>query len=125
MESREKTILIVEDDDDIRELIEITLEDSQYSLRTASDGEVGLNAILLQRPDLVILDWMMPRLTGIELLRKIRENPSTSGISVIVLTSITEVKHEEEVQSLGIFSYLQKPFSPLELIQTVQAALAG
>ncbi len=125
MESRGKTILIVEDDDDIRELIEITLDDSQYYLRTASDGEVGLNSIRLQRPDLVILDWIMPRLTGLELLRKIRENPSTSGIPVIVLTSITEVEHEAEVQSLGIFSYLQKPFSPLELIQTVQAALAG
>ena len=125
MESREKTILIVEDDDDIRELIEITLEDSQYCLRTASDGEVGLNAILLQRPDLVILDWIMPRLTGLEVLRKIRECPSTAGIPVIVLTSLTEVEHEEEVHSLGIFSYLQKPFSPLELIKTVQEALAG
>lgn len=125
MDSREKTILIVEDEEDIRELVEITLEDSRYCLRTAADGEAGLKAIHHQRPDLVILDWVMPRLTGLEVLRKLRENSSTAGIPVILLTSQVAAEHHEEVRTLGIFSYLHKPFSPLELIQTVQEALAG
>jgi len=125
MESREKTIIIVDDDDDIRELVEITLEDSQYRLYTAKDGEAGLKAIQNDRPDLVILDWVMPKLTGLEVLRKLRENPITAGIAVVLLTSQDNREHQEEIQTLGIFSYLQKPFSPLELIQTVQKALAG
>ncbi len=125
MESREKTILIVDDDEDIRELVEITLEDSHYSLRTAEDGEAGLNAIQDQRPDLVILDWMMPRLDGLQVVKKLRENTRTAGIPVVLLTSQPDKDHREEIRTLGIFSYLQKPFSPLELIQTVQKALAG
>ena len=125
MDSREKTILIVEDEEDIRELVAITLEDSQYRLLTAIDGEAGLHAIQDQQPDLVILDWVMPRLTGLEVLRKLRENSITAGIPVVFLTSQLAIDHQEEVQNLGIFSYLHKPFSPLKLIQTVQEALAG
>ncbi|GJL51858.1 response regulator [Candidatus Nitrospira salsa] len=125
MESREKTIIIVDDDDDIRELVEITLEDSQYRLYTAEDGAAGLKAIQAHRPDLVILDWVMPELTGLEVVRKLRENSITAGIAVVLLTSQDNRDHQEEIQTLGIFSYLQKPFSPLELIQTVQKALAG
>jgi len=125
MESREKTIIIVDDDDDIRELVEITLEDSQYRLYTAEDGAAGLKAIQTHRPDLVILDWVMPELTGLEVVRNLRENSITAGIAVVLLTSQDNRDHQEEIQTLGIFSYLQKPFSPLELIQTVQKALAG
>ena len=125
MESREKTILIVDDDEDIRELVEITLEDSEYRLHTAEDGQAGLDAVLDLRPDLVILDWMMPRLNGLQVVRKLREHTTTAGIPVVLLTSQPDTEHREEIQTLGIFSYLQKPFSPLELIQTVQKALAG
>ena len=125
MEVREKTIIIVDDDDDIRELVEITLEDSQYRLYTAENGAAGLKAVQQHRPDLVILDWMMPKLDGLEVIRRLRENPITAGIAVVMLTSQNNRDHQEEIQTLGIFSYLQKPFSPLELIQTVQKALAG
>ena len=125
METREKTILIVDDEEDIRELVEITLEDSQYHLCTAGDGKAGLEAIQQQRPDLVILDWMMPRLSGLEVVRKLREDPRTASIPVVFLTSQDASDHQEDVRALGIFSYLHKPFSPLELIQTVQKALAG
>ncbi|WP_447971257.1 response regulator [Nitrospira sp. M1] len=125
METREKTIVIVDDDDDIRELVEITLEDSQYRLYTAEDGEAGIQAILHHRPDLVILDWVMPKLDGLEVVRRLRENPITAGIAVVMLTSQDNRDYQDEMHTLGIFSYLQKPFSPLELIQTVQKALAG
>ena len=123
MKATEKTILIVDDEEDIRELVELTLEDSRYRLRTAVDGAAALKAIELQLPDLVILDWMMPRLNGLEVVKSLRENSTTASIPVVMLTSRNEVTQEDEFQNLRIFSYLRKPFSPLELIQTVQEAL--
>ena len=125
METRYKTILIVDDDEDIRELVEITLEDSTYRLLTAEDGEAGLAAIHAHQPDLVILDWVMPKLDGLGVLRKLRQHPLTAGIPAVLLTSESDQEHRAELRSLGIFAYLQKPFSPLELIHTVQEALAG
>ena len=125
MDTRDKTILIVDDDEDIRELVEITLEDSMYRLLTAEDGEAGLAVIHEHQPDLVILDWVMPKLNGLEVLRHLRRQSLTSGISVLLLTSESDTEHQAELRTLGIFAYLQKPFSPLELIQTVQKALAG
>ena len=124
MKTREKTILIVDDEEDIRELVEITLEDSRYHLRTAVDGNEAIKVIEEQHPDLVILDWMMPRLTGLEVVKWLRKNPSTEDIPVVMLTSRKEGDRQDEFQRLHIVSYLQKPFSPLELIQTVRETLA-
>ncbi|MCA9472522.1 MAG: response regulator [Nitrospirales bacterium] len=125
MDTKGKTILIVDDDEDIRELVEITLEDSKYRLLTAEDGEAGLAAIYEYQPDLVILDWVMPKLDGLTVLRQLRKNSFTTGIPVLLLTSEDDTEHQAELRTLGIFAYLQKPFSPLELIHTVEKALAG
>ncbi len=124
MESKEKTILIVDDEEDIRELVEITLDDSVHHIATAVDGIDALVCVERSCPDLVILDWTMPGLTGPEVIEKLREDPRTAVIPVIMLTGRDEGGELIPTKVLGIFSYLRKPFSPLELLEKVQEALA-
>ena len=79
METPRKTILIADDEEDLRMLVEITLEDPAYRIVTAVDGEQAIKQIRQIRPDLVILDWMMPRLNGLEVVKLLRQD-SISGI---------------------------------------------
>lgn len=123
MKTLSKTILIADDEEDLRMLVEITLEDPAYRIVTAVDGEQALDQIHQIRPDLVILDWMMPRLNGFEVLKQLRQDPTTVGIPVVLLTANNSHKDQAEVQTLGIVAYLVKPFSPLELLHLVQGVL--
>jgi len=116
METSSKTILIADDEEDLRMLVEITLEDPAYRIVTAVDGEQALDQIRQIRPDLVILDWMMPRLNGLEVVKQLRQDPTTVRIPVVLLTANHCQKDQAEVQTFGIVAYLVKPFSPLELL---------
>ena len=123
MKTSSKTILIADDEEDLRMLVEITLEDPAYRIVTAVDGEQALDQISQIRPDLVILDWMMPRLNGLEVVKRLRQDPTTVRIPVVLLTANHCQKDQAEVQALGIVAYLVKPFSPLELLSLVQEVL--
>lgn len=118
-----KTILIADDEKDLRMLIEITLEDPSYRIVTAADGVEALEQIQQFRPDLVILDWMMPGLNGQEVISRLRQNPTTAGIPVVLLTANDCREDEARAQALGIVAYLVKPFSPLELLKLVGEVL--
>ena len=124
MKSPIKTILIADDEEDLRTLVEITLEDPQYRIVTADDGERALECIHRDLPDVVILDWMMPKLSGVEVLKKLRQDPRTSTMPVVLLTARDDLANQDEVRTLAVFAYLVKPFSPLELLKKVQEALA-
>ena len=119
-----KTILIADDEEDLRMLVEITLEDARYHIMTAVDGQAALEQIRRVHPDLVILDWMMPGLNGFEIITQLRQDQDTAGIPVVLLTANDCPEDKAQAQALGIVAYLVKPFSPLELLETVRESMA-
>jgi DNA-binding response OmpR family regulator len=119
-----KTILIADDEEDLRLLVQVTLENPSYQILTAEDGCGAVDVVHAHSPDLLILDWMMPGLNGCEVVRKLRQNPDTAGIPILMLTANDGLQSSEQMASLHLAGYLVKPFSPLELIQRVREILA-
>lgn len=123
--SERKVILIVEDQSDIRKLIRMTLELGNSEIHEAENGEAGWHMVKALRPDLVLLDVMMPgSLDGYQVCQKIRQEPSLRQTPVILLTARGQQSDFEMGRQAGADAYLTKPFSPLELIDTVDAELA-
>ncbi|MBB5967751.1 response regulator transcription factor [Planomonospora venezuelensis] len=118
------SVLIVEDDLDIRDLTVFRLEQAGHEVRTAGDGMEALTALEQQRPDIVILDWMMPGLSGPEVCRRLRAMPGLEGVVVLMLTSKAQEADVEEGFRAGADDYMVKPFSPRELAVRVGALLA-
>lgn len=118
-----KTILIADDDEDLRLLVQVTLENPTYRILTAVDGSEALDALNQHRPDLLIIDWMMPGLNGYEAVTQLRQNPYTATIPVVMLTAKDGLEAQEQMASLALAGYLVKPFSPLELIKKVREVL--
>lgn len=120
-----KTILIADDEAHLRLLVRKTLTEDGQRLLEAADGQEALARARKERPDLVILDWMMPRMTGLEVLEALRADPDTKHARVIMLTARSQQFDRTLVHRLGVSGYLVKPFSPLELIQLVERVLEG
>lgn len=118
-----KTILVADDESSIRILIRTTLEDPECRILEAATGAAALAITGRVRPDLVILDWMMPGISGLDVLRALRQDPRTARIPVIMVTAMGQEKHRAEGLALGAQAYLVKPFSPLELLQLTQQVL--
>ncbi|MFG6487032.1 response regulator transcription factor [Roseateles sp. BYS78W] len=116
-----KTILIVDDHADIRRLIRMTLEFEDYDIREAADGETALRMAQEQRPDLVLLDVMMPGpVNGLEVCRRLRADvPAGQGPRVIMLSARGQASDREAGLQAGADIYLVKPFSPLQLIDCI------
>lgn len=115
------TILTVDDDDDVRSLIVATL--SKYEVIEAADGARGLALACTRRPDLILLDRQLPYLDGMDALRALNENPATSSIPIIILSSLGEVDDRAAGLAAGAFDYITKPFSPARLRERVSGAL--
>jgi len=114
------TILIVDDDPMIRKLITTTLQDvAGYSLREAADGVAALEAALEDRPEIVFLDYDMPRLNGIETCRRLRSDPATAGATIVMLTAMSDRPAQDSAVAAGADVFLTKPFSPLRLLRLV------
>jgi two-component system phosphate regulon response regulator PhoB len=118
-----KTILLADDEANLRMLVHATLDDPQYRILEAADGATALALAKKERPDLLVLDWMMPEMTGIEVARALRNNDATSHIPIIMLTAKGQEKDKEQGRALGSYAYLVKPFSPLELLEKIQQVL--
>jgi DNA-binding response OmpR family regulator len=116
-------ILIADDDPDILGLISFRLRRSGYDVVEAHNGEEAVQVALERRPDLVILDVMMPRVDGYEATRRIRKHEETSRIPVILLTAHVQDADVARGFEVGADDYVRKPFSPQELGDRVQAAL--
>jgi two-component system, OmpR family, phosphate regulon response regulator PhoB len=116
-------ILIVEDEPSIAELISINLTHAGFSVSRALQADEALQLLRNTKPDLVILDWMMPGKSGVQFARELRSNPSTQAIPILMLTA----KGEEADKVLGLDAgaddYVTKPFSPKELVARVKALL--
>ena len=120
------TVLIADDEQHIRLLIEQTLEeleDEGVELQTASDGETALDVVRNQRPGLVFLDVMMPKLNGFEVCRAIKSDPDLAGTTVVMLTAKGQAYDREEGLASGADRYLTKPFDPDELLDVARGAL--
>ena len=109
MNKPERTILIADDEEDLRILVEMTLESPQYRIVTAKNGLEALESIRQHRPDLAILDWMMPSLTGLQVVQALRQSPLTATLPVVFLTARDRQKDRDDACSLGLVSYLVKP----------------
>lgn len=116
-------VLVVEDDKDIQEIIEYNFTSEGYEVITCSDGEDAVNLIRHETPDLVILDWMLPNLSGSEILRQVRSSKKIRKTPIIMLTARTEEIDKLKAFDTGADDYITKPFSNAELIARTKALL--
>ena len=117
------TILVADDEESLRLLIRTTLESPEVNILEASDGLAALEMARREEPDLIVLDWMMPGKSGLEVARELRADARTARIAILMLTAMGQEKDRKEGLAVGIQGYLVKPFSPLELLEKVQAVL--
>jgi len=119
-----QTILIADDEESIRRLIEATLESPDRRLLLAVNGPSAFEMACRELPDLIVLDWMMPGMSGLEVVGNLRQVSGTADIPIILLTAMGEEKDRLKGLATGAIAYLVKPFSPLQLLQIVQQVLA-
>ncbi len=117
------SVLVADDDRDIRELVSFKLQAAGYDVVTASDGTDALAQVIAHRPDVAVLDVMMPGLSGTDVLRAVRAHPEVGGTRVILLTAKAQEQDVAAGFALGADDYIVKPFSPRELLSRVQAVL--
>lgn len=118
-----KKILIVEDEPDIRKLVHYNLAQEHFKVLEAEDGEKALKIARQEKPDLIILDLMLPSLSGLEVCRILRERPETVRLPVLMLTAKAGEADRVVGLEMGADDYLTKPFSPRELVARVKAIL--
>jgi DNA-binding response OmpR family regulator len=118
------TVLVVDDDPVILKLLEVNFEMEGFEVVRAADGFEGLERARAVRPDIVVLDVMMPRMTGYEVARALRDDAETAHIPIIFVTARAQSSDVERGMELGVDDYITKPFDPLDLIDRVNSLLA-
>ncbi len=117
-------ILVADDDVDIRELVEFKLSTMGHDIVAVGDGAAAIDACMAQKPDLAVLDVMMPGVSGLDAIRAIRAEPNLADLPVILLTARAQESDVETGFDSGADDYITKPFSPRELASRVQALLS-
>ncbi len=117
------TILSVDDEDDVTALVSFHLRKAGYLVRTAADGRSALNAVALEKPDLLILDLMLPDIDGFGVCEILRRQPKTATIPIIILTAWATPDAQHVGLELGALDYMTKPFSPRALVDRVDHLL--
>lgn len=123
MTENSATILIVDDEDPIREMLRMALESKGFACLEAADAVQAHSAIVDEKPDLALIDWMMPGTSGIELIRRLKRDQATSNLPIVLLTARTEEDNKVHGLDVGADDYVTKPFSPRELIARINALL--
>ncbi|MBI1821467.1 MAG: response regulator [Nitrospirae bacterium] len=118
-----KKILIADDESSLRMLVNATLEGEKFQILQAKNGHEAVLTAQLEKPDLIIMDWMMAGLSGIEALEILRKTASTTATPIIILTAKNQSADKEKAFGLGANYFLAKPFSPLELLNLVDRIL--
>ena len=108
-------ILFADDQDNIRQMVELLLCQSGHEVALANDGADAMEQLAAREPDLLILDWMMPHLSGVEICAMVKKNPFTSHIPVLMLTARSEIQSKVEGFEAGADDYLGKPFEPARI----------
>jgi len=118
-----EVILVVDDDPDIARFVEVNLRSAGYDVVVAGDGEQALERAADLRPDLVLLDVMMPRIDGFEVAQRLRRSPATANASIIMLTAKALSADKVTGLQAGADDYIIKPFDPIELLARVKGTL--
>lgn len=124
LRERRPLILLADDDDLVRSVVRLTLEDREYQFLEAATGLEALELCRRHLPDLAILDWRMPGVTGIEVIERLRAEEGTMEIPTILLTANGMPTQIRQGRQAGARAFLVKPFSPLELVRTVEEVVA-
>lgn len=121
--SENRTIMIVDDEPAIREMVDFALRKAGFDTILAADAREALEGVADNRPDLVLLDWMLPDISGVEIARRLKKDELTSKLPIIMLTARTEENDKIRGLEVGADDYVTKPFSPRELIARIHAVL--
>jgi CheY-like chemotaxis protein len=113
-------VLVVEDDDVIRQLISVNLELEGFEVVPAVDGQDALDKVVDANPDVITLDVMMPRLDGWSTAARLREDPATANVKIILISARAQEADLQHGERIGVDAYLTKPFDPDELIEVVR-----
>lgn len=122
-QSETSRILIADDNEPNRELLEVYLADLACEIATAVDGQDTLEKVDSFRPDVILLDIMMPKLSGFEVCQQLKSNPATSGIMVLMVTALGELGDIERAVEAGTDDFLSKPVNKVELVKRVENML--
>jgi len=118
-----KTVLLVDDEEDVRGLVELMLAKEDLHLLSARSGNEALRIVQEEPVDLILLDLLMPGMSGQDLLRILKKMPSTDSIPVVVLTALENKETMQECLDLGAVAYVQKPFAKKILVRTIRNVL--
>ncbi len=118
-----KKILIVDDEDDLRKMLKFRLEATNYEVIEASDGEEGLNKARFERPDLIILDLMLPKIDGFKVCRMLKFDERHREIPIIMFTARAQMQDEKLGRETGADAYITKPFEPKVLLGKIKELL--
>jgi two-component system phosphate regulon response regulator PhoB len=119
----DKTVLIVDDEAAIRDMVRMSLEMAGFECIEAADAQEAHSKIVDQKPDLVLLDWMLPGASGVELLRRLKRDEATTEVPVIMVTAKTEEDNKIQGLDVGADDYITKPFAPREMLSRIKAVL--
>jgi CheY-like chemotaxis protein len=117
------TVLVVDDDPVVRLLLETTIQGGPYRVLTASDGDEALATARRIHPTVILLDVSMPKLDGFEVCQRIKNDPVTKDITVIMITAKAQADDRARGQAVGVDAYITKPFSPLQLLESLDRQL--
>ena len=123
MDNHKKTILIIEDEPDIRDLLEFQLKREGYNVLTSSDGEIGLKIARKQDPNLILLDLLLPGIKGLDVCRILKSDVNTSNINIIMVTALGQEENIVKGLETGADDYVSKPFNMSILLARVSAVL--
>jgi DNA-binding response OmpR family regulator len=121
--SRAPRVLIADDNPQGVELLEAYLSETDYEVQTAADGEETLRKVAEWKPDLILLDIMMPRISGFEVCKRLRKNPETAGMVILMITALDQPSDIERAVEAGANDFLTKPINKTDLMSRVRSAL--
>lgn len=118
-----RKVLVADDEIHIVHVVTIKLRNNGYEVLSAENGDDAFKLACQERPDIIVTDYQMPGMTGVELVRKLRQNETTKDMPVILLTARGFAVEDKEMKELGISELLSKPFSPKELLRSIEDIL--
>ncbi len=119
------TIMVVDDNPEVVEIVRITLEAKGFAVKCAYNGKEVFAGLMEQKPDLILLDIMMPKMDGLEVLKRLKGNPSTSSIPVILMTAKVQYEDILKGYKTGADYYITKPFTEIQLLTGINLLLVG